>query len=436
MKTGIGRVLRTALAGSLLFGGAVIASVVAGSLPASAATTVEYVAIGGSDTGTCQSAASPCASISYAYLQTSAASSSTIDVGPGVFPVALCICGGGGDPYANFVTIQGAASGPAPATTLEGQAIAERGGLTLENLTVNGESGDALFAGYAGTLQVIDSTVTNSNPALYLTGPEAELSITDSTISGNGVAMDLAGGPSTFNSLESTIADNGAGLEAAGVGQVNLADTIVSDNEGHDCALSGLNPSSSVVDDGYNIDDDATCGLTATTSLSDTPAGLDPSGLQNNGGPTQTILPATGSPAIGAIPRGTTLNGAQVCPRTDQRGVTSVGRCTIGAVEVHLCAGGLTPPCLERQLPRWELHRPVLCERPGDRQLPPGHGVGPGRGDDLQRDHLRRGAGQESALGWLDQRHQECVRRGGSGESDRDVHIELTLVRRATRPRL
>ena len=350
MKTGIRRGLRTALAGSLLFGGTLVASVIAGSLPASAATTVEYVAVGGSDTGNCQSAASPCATISYAYSQTSSATSSTtIDVGPGVFPVDLCICSSpdGGYPYTDNVTIQGSTSGAAPATTLDGQASAARGLLTLENLTVNGESGDAVSAGYAGTTQVVDSTVTNSNTALTEIGPEAELSLSDSTIAGNAVAMDLTDGPDTFNSLASTVANNGTGLEGAAPGQVNLADTIVSDNDGHDCAFSGV----IVADDGYNIDDDGTCGLTATTSLSDTPAGLDPSGLQNNGGPTQTILPATGSPAIGAVPTGTTLNGVQVCPRTDQRGVASIGNCTIGAVEVHQCASGLTPHVLNTTYP-------------------------------------------------------------------------------------
>ena len=352
MKTGIRRGLRTALAGSLLFGGTVVASVIAGSLPASATTTVEYVAVGGSDTGSCQSAGSPCATISYAYMQTSSATSSTtIDVGPGVFPVALCVCSapGGGYPYTDNVTIQGSASGAAPATTLDGQATAERGQITLENLTVNGESGDAVSAGYAGTIQIVDSTVTNSNPALFEGGPESDLSLMDSTISGNAVAMDFTGGPDTFTTLASTIADNGAGLEGAGIGQVNLADTIVSNNDGHDCALTGL--TSSVVDGGYNLDDDGTCGLTASTSHSDTPAGLDPSGLQNNGGPTQTILPATGSPVIGAIPTGTTVNGVQVCPRTDQRGVASVGNCTIGAVEVTLCASGLTPHVLTTTYP-------------------------------------------------------------------------------------
>lgn len=347
--TVIRRGLRTALAGSLLFGGTVVASVLAGSLPASAATVVEYVAAGGSDTGNCQSAGSPCATISYAYSQTSASSSATIDVGPGVFPVSLCACGGGGDPYTDNVTIQGSASGAAPATTLEGQAVADRGVLTLENLTFNGESGDAINAGYGGTIQVVDSTVTNSNPALNVSGPEADLFLTDSTIAGNAVAMDLTNGPGDFNSVASTIADNGAGLEGSGVGNVNLADTIVSNNDGHNCALTGLN--SSVVDDGYNIDDDGTCGLTATTSHSDTSAGLDPSGLQNNGGPTQTIEPETGSLAIGAIPTGTSLNGAQVCPRTDQRGVASVGNCTIGAVEVNQCASGLTPYVLNATYP-------------------------------------------------------------------------------------
>ena len=33
------------------------------------------------------------------------------------------------------------------------------------------------------------------------------------------------------------------------------------------------------------------------------------------------------------IPDPTTLNSVSVCPRTDQRGVASIGKCTIGAVE-------------------------------------------------------------------------------------------------------
>src|SRR5208337_1134584 len=43
--------------------------------------------------------------------------------------------------------------------------------------------------------------------------------------------------------------------------------------------------------------------------------GLDPNGLQNNGGPTQTIALVTGSPAIDAG-----SNALAVNPTTDQRG--------------------------------------------------------------------------------------------------------------------
>jgi len=46
--------------------------------------------------------------------------------------------------------------------------------------------------------------------------------------------------------------------------------------------------------------------------------------LGDHGGPTETALPATGSPAFGA--------GA-TCPATDQRGVSRPAACTLGAAE-------------------------------------------------------------------------------------------------------
>jgi hypothetical protein len=48
--------------------------------------------------------------------------------------------------------------------------------------------------------------------------------------------------------------------------------------------------------------------------------------LQDNGGPTRTMVPATGSPAIGA---------ASDCPPADQRGFARSNPCTAGAVEVR-----------------------------------------------------------------------------------------------------
>jgi len=56
------------------------------------------------------------------------------------------------------------------------------------------------------------------------------------------------------------------------------------------------------------------------------PTTADPmlGGLMDNGGPTQTMMPAGGSAAIGA---------GSSCPPTDQRGNPRPAACTLGAVE-------------------------------------------------------------------------------------------------------
>jgi hypothetical protein len=73
--------------------------------------------------------------------------------------------------------------------------------------------------------------------------------------------------------------------------------------------------------------------------MNNTPAGLDPSGLQNNGGPTQTIALLPTSPAVDAIPVSpvnycTDVTGMPVT--TDQRGVSRPQgpACDIGAFEL------------------------------------------------------------------------------------------------------
>ena len=48
--------------------------------------------------------------------------------------------------------------------------------------------------------------------------------------------------------------------------------------------------------------------------------------LQDNGGPTKTMLPASGSPAIGL---------GTGCPPIDQRGNARPSACTLGAVEAN-----------------------------------------------------------------------------------------------------
>jgi hypothetical protein len=82
-------------------------------------------------------------------------------------------------------------------------------------------------------------------------------------------------------------------------------------------------------DSGGNIVDDNSCGFTAASSRNSTDPKLDPNGLQNNGGPTQTIALLPDSPAIDA---------AVDCPppTADQRGIARPQgpACDSGAFEL------------------------------------------------------------------------------------------------------
>lgn len=88
-----------------------------------------------------------------------------------------------------------------------------------------------------------------------------------------------------------------------------------------------------LTDGGYNVEDDGTCGFaTATGSLPDTADPLlDPDGLQDNGGPTQTIALQPVSPAVDLV-----AEGECPPPQTDQRGVARPQgeACESGAYEL------------------------------------------------------------------------------------------------------
>jgi hypothetical protein len=118
-----------------------------------------------------------------------------------------------------------------------------------------------------------------------------------------------------------------------------------------------------VTDGGHNIDDGTTCGFTGTgctstsgSSFCNTTPVLDPSGLQNNGGPTQTIALCTGpgAPSAGCTGASPAINAGDesVCSapplnNLDQRGYVRPGagaaNCSIGAYEFNSpgapCAG-------------------------------------------------------------------------------------------------
>ncbi|MCG3148821.1 MAG: hypothetical protein PCFJNLEI_02270 [Verrucomicrobiae bacterium] len=152
-------------------------------------------------------------------------------------------------------------------------------------------AGGGVYAG-DGTTVVAGSLVSaNSGGGLYNDGG-TRLTVVISTLAGNtGGALLNAG---TLTLAESTIAGNsGGGLNNAGTATVD--NTLFAAN-------TGGNLSGAVTSKGFNLSDDSTgvAALTAAGDQNNTPAGLDPAGLQNNGGPTATIALAPGSAAIAA----------------------------------------------------------------------------------------------------------------------------------------
>ena len=93
-------------------------------------------------------------------------------------------------------------------------------------------------------------------------------------------------------------------------------------------------------DQGYNIGNNSTC-LNVATGKTDvtSPDASELGPLSHNGGPTKTIDPLASSPAVGVVPNGAkaTLDGGAVelCPTTDQRGVSSAAgkACNAGSVQ-------------------------------------------------------------------------------------------------------
>ena len=138
---------------------------------------------------------------------------------------------------------------------------------------------------------------------------------------------------STFsgNTLENSMGSYlGAAIYTFG-GTATLENTILVDSNATNCESNG----GTIVDGGYNLDDDGTCGLSsANHSLSHDPdADLDP--LASNGGLTQTFALESDSDAIAKIPPG--VNGCATTVPNDQRGVSrpqsADGYCSMGAYE-------------------------------------------------------------------------------------------------------
>jgi hypothetical protein len=239
-----------------------------------------------------------------------------------------------------------------------GGGLFNAGTLTLTNSTVGDNAaswGGGLYSSFysKSAMTLIASTIRNN--AAGVGGGLSNggtLTFINTTLSGN-TATGAGGGlynDGTLTLTHSTLSGNAADAYGGGLsnaGTLTLTHSIVAQNpDGGDCR----NHFGAISSQGYNLDSDGSCHLTAATDRPGTDPLLGP--LQDNGGPTFTHALLPGSPALDAIPWGT--NGCGTTLFSDQRWQarpqTAGGACDIGAYEVAVAGqplgawvAGVTP---------------------------------------------------------------------------------------------
>jgi predicted outer membrane repeat protein len=250
----------------------------------------------------------------------------------------------------------------------ENYAVNVCGSTFTSNAAGTGALGGAIFRTPDGAMQTttLDRTAFTGNTApsggaLYF--HNSSLVIKASTLSGN--TANLGGGlfatSSNLNLTNDTFADNiaqkglggaiflsgnggsiqnvtfvgnqssgGSGYFAAAIGgwtPLNISNTLFSGNTTRDC----WSPMACTANNSglHNLQWPSTHAICSNADRACTPGTLfkNPAFgvLRGNGGPTQTVGPLLGSPAVGM---------GQNCPPTDQRGVARPANgCTAGAVE-------------------------------------------------------------------------------------------------------
>lgn len=286
------------------------------------------------------------------------------------------------------LTIQGRIDSP---VIIDGDGVTqiidhESGNLTLNNLTFQNGFADSMFGIVGGAVlanSVDDLTISgctfHSNFAVIggaIFGGFGTVTILNSTFADNIADPTSTGGGgaifnngSTLNIAFSTFWMNNAPLDSGGsLGwQGGFAPTVKNSifvsipgaGDSDNCMAPGDVPSI-VNDDGFNISDDETCFDGTTTSLINTPLMLDPTGLENNGGPTQTVLPAGTSPAVDFVPTPCTdtssnpvLLDQRLFARPDKDGGVFENFCDAGAVETGALAPiTIVPKSLKLQIAR------------------------------------------------------------------------------------
>ena len=220
---------------------------------------------------------------------------------------------------------------------LGGGIRSDAGTMTVTNSTISGNTstvgggGGIVIAG--GTMTVTNSTISGNSGAGagggILNAGVGTMTVANSTISGNTSGNGLGGGianAGTLTVINSTISGNSSTIAGGGIFALvteTLVNSIVAGN------TAPIGPDIEAVAE------------TITTSVIGVPSGmtladiLDPAGLADNGGPTQTIALAlvAGNPAID-LGTSATCAAAPV-NALDQRGMPRPAACDIGAYEAQ-----------------------------------------------------------------------------------------------------
>ena len=227
--------------------------------------------------------------------------------------------GGGGIETSDTVTIENTLVDANGAT-----GVVTSDAATLAETTVSGHGIVGVIT--AALLDVTHSTITANNTGL---GTFSDLAIRNSTVTANtatGITADSA------TVVYSTVVANGG--NAVDANTVEMFATVLDDSGATNCAVGTMMTSA-----GDNWADDDSCGLTGPGDAED--PGGDPGlgALADNGGPTQTQLPATTSPLIDRVALDACQTGPATGVTTDQRGEARPGAftdgCDTGAVEVQ-----------------------------------------------------------------------------------------------------
>ncbi|BCM88810.1 hypothetical protein IAD21_00652 [Abditibacteriota bacterium] len=237
--------------------------------------------------------------------------------------------------YQGNITITGSTAG-VTISQLGGNGLGFSAGTAkLVNLTFAGcasgvrNSAFGLGANKGSTLTMQGCTFSANTAAGY-TSNYGTLQAQNCTFSGNGAAIDTV----RIITLDScTISGNNKGLLYGGNG-VTVSNSIIAGNTTNEETIGS--GGGTITDGGHNLR-----GMTATA----TQAGLDPNGLQNNGGPTQTIALVAGGAAV---------NTGQTDLSTDQRSKPRPfgSADDIGAYELQNTAPTLTSVTIKPVAPK------------------------------------------------------------------------------------